>query len=534
MQGLPGLSEQSGRTCLPRKSRKDDQPSVNKNQALLLYGLVALVVCAVFGAALASFWVQSPADIAARTAPPSPSPILVPVEERVLSSNVVARGTARYGMPQTISIVPSALKAKPGLITQVPLRNAELDEGSVVLTASGRPVFVYRGKVPAYRDLTPGLLGDDVRQLEEALSRLGYKPGPVDGSFDSQTSSAVAQWYEASGFEPFGPTLEQSAQLRALEREWGSAEKTRISTAAAAQNAPLAIRAARAKSEHAKRQAAADIAAAISERAMIVADPRQPASARQAADLKLELAREAAKATQLASDVAVQEAVDSEATLLREANLAANRADQLRAELESARRHIGIQVPADELVFLPQLPVRVEEVKAAVGQELREPVLSVTSKQLVIDSALALEAAPLVKPGMPVQIDEPALGVSAKGLVSLVDPTPGTRGVDGYHIYFQVRVTESESPLEGFSLRLKIPIESTRGSVTVVPLSALSLSADGTSRIQVQREGALEYIVVEPGLSADGFVEVTPLEGRLEAGQLVVVGYENLGGQGTP
>ena len=34
-------------------------------------------------------------------------------------------------------------------------------------------------------------------------------------------------------------------------------------------------------------------------------------------------------------------------------------------------------------------------------------------------------------------------------------------------------------------------------------------------------------IDVEPGLTADGFVEVTTAEGPLELGQLVVVGYEN-------
>jgi hypothetical protein len=33
--------------------------------------------------------------------------------------------------------------------------------------------------------------------------------------------------------------------------------------------------------------------------------------------------------------------------------------------------------------------------------------------------------------------------------------------------------------------------------------------------------------VVEPGLSADGFVEVTPIGAALAPGQLVVVGYEN-------
>ena len=95
------------------------------------------------------------------------------------------------------------------------------------------------------------------------------------------------------------------------------------------------------------------------------------------------------------------------------------------------------------------------------------------------------------------------------------------------HIYFQVRVDETPTPLEGVPLRLTIPVESTKGAVTAVPLSAVSLDADGTSRVQVEHGGALEYIVVEPGLSADGFVEVTPVEGTLAPGELVVVGYEN-------
>ncbi len=153
--------------------------------------------------------------------------------------------------------------------------------------------------------------------------------------------------------------------------------------------------------------------------------------------------------------------------------------------------------------------------------------MSVTDNQLAIDSALRLDAAPLVKPGMQVAIDEQALGIKATGVVARVAKTPGTRGVDGYHIYFEVRVDKTPTRLEGFSLRLTIPIESTKGVVTAVPLSALSLAADGTSRVQVERDGALEYVVVEPGLSADGFVEVTPVEGALAAGQLVVVGYEN-------
>ncbi len=103
----------------------------------------------------------------------------------------------------------------------------------------------------------------------------------------------------------------------------------------------------------------------------------------------------------------------------------------------------------------------------------------------------------------------------------------GTDGVDGYHVYFEILVDKTPTALDGFSLRLTIPIKSTREAVTAVPVSALSLAADGTSRVQVDNHGALEFIVVDPGLSADGFVEVTPVKGTLAPGQLVVVGYEN-------
>ena len=306
------------------------------------------------------------------------------------------------------------------------------------------------------------------------------------------------------------------------------------------------------------------------ERALIVLDPRQPATARLAADAKLDLARAAQRKTQLDGELgvralqrdagiaaqqallaegalravrlegqkAMQAAVDAQKLAALEARLNAERADRLGLELGAAKRRIGVQIPLDEIVFVPAFPVRVEEVTASIGASAAGPVLSLTDNQLAVDSSLTLEAAPLVKPGMAVAIDEQDLGVKARGVVEAVASTPGTRGVDGYHVYFEVRVTATETAtkLEGISLRLTIPTESTKGAVLAVPTSALSLSADGTSRVQVQvsEPPGLQYVVVKPGLSAGGFVEVTPVNATLKPGQLVVVGYKTAAPKAAP
>jgi hypothetical protein len=483
-----------------------------RKKTIVLFGVLAFAAVATLGGWIASSRIETPEDAAARTAPPAPSPVLVPVEERVLSSNIVTRGTARFGLPQAISIAPSALKPDAGLIVTLPVRNTQFAEGSVMLTASGRPVFILQGAIPAYRDLVPGISGDDVRQLEQGLERLGFDPGPVDGTYDQQTSAAVAERYKATGWDPFGPTKEQLANIRTLERDWGDAQKNKLATAAAAavlavdsarataernnraaaaelaareaewrkliveekKGTSLSVESARATAENNNRAAEVELAAQIADRALIVLDPRQPQTARETADAKLELARAAAERTRLEGELAVQAAesnaelapeqfrlaeatvesaraavrsarlegeiavraaLDAEAAAKFDAKLAADQADRLAADLDSARRKLGVQVPADEIVFIPTLPVRVEEVTAAVGGAARGPVMSVTDNQLAIDSSLPLDVAPLVKPGMPVAIDEHALGVKATGVVQMVASTPGTRGVDGYHIY---------------------------------------------------------------------------------------------------
>jgi len=566
-------------------------------RANVLWATLGLVGGMALGAWYAGARIQSPAEVAARTAPPKASPILVPVESRALSSDVVTRGTVRFGLPQPISIAPSAVKGGIGLIATLPRPNTAFQEGEVILSVSGRPVFVLRGALPAHRDMSPGISGGDVRQLEESLARLGFDPGPVDGIYDQKTAAAVERWYRKSGWDPFGPSREQRAAVLALERDWSDAVRARLAADAARETAvravaaaraladqntrqaaldsvarlgdrnrpvdrragqSLALEAERARAAHSSTAAAADVAAQIADRAIIVLDPRQTETARATAEAKLKVARAAQHKAKLEADLAVQTAMReaalteeririAEATVnaarlegersthaaLEQQKLAefdikvtSERAERLERELAAASERLGVQVPADEIVFIPSLPVRVHEVTAQVAANASGTVMSVTDNQLSVDSQLPIGAAPLAKPGMKVAIDEQTLGIKATGVVETVANSPGTRGVDGYHFYLGVRVDDTPVNLAGFSVRLTIPIETSNGVVTAVPTSAVSLAVDGTSRVLVDRSGVQEYVTVQPGLSTGGYVEVTAPDGQLVPGQRVVVGYK--------
>jgi hypothetical protein len=127
---------------------------------------------------------------------------------------------------------------------------------------------------------------------------------------------------------------------------------------------------------------------------------------------------------------------------------------------------------------------------------------------------------------MKVFIDEPDLGIKTEGVVEFVSETPGTNGADGFHVYFEVVVPGSPTNLPGTSVRLTLPVETSGGKSLVVPLGAVSLASDGSSRVRVDRNGTLKTLQVEPGLSADGFVAIKPVGGKLARGDLVEVGTD--------
>jgi hypothetical protein len=602
--------------------------------------VVSLVALAIAGWGAAR-QIRSPAQIAADTAAPKASPITVPVVRRTLSTQVIVRGTVRFGAAQPAVLGTSRVKQGSDIVTRPPRKRARLGAGDVALAVDGRPVFVLPGAVPMSRDLHRGLQGPDVRELEHSLARLGFSPGAVDGRYDAATEGAVSSFYLGAGWDPFGPTDTQLEQLRTAQTAAAQArdahlqalntiDQARTATPAeveqartdavtardALDTAVLGVATAEAKLASARTAAATaqsgqGVPVANSQRDQATADadvavkraalntavdderiarlklleiaPDAPASEREAAAAAVRAAAEAIPRAQAELDAAIVAAnaarvavPDAQRRSLadavqarRDVGLAADELRRARQAVRTARvaerlasqrvrvlshpadtramraiaaaaadeeRRTGaevaritaqsqVQVPANEVLFFPALPLRVDAVKAKRGSAVSGSVMNVTSSRLVIDSSLSVSDAKLVRPGDPVSVEDQDLGIKARGAVSQVASTPGTNRVDPSRFYLAVDPGTGVRALVGASVKLSIGVKSTKDDVLAVPPSALSVGGDGNSRLQVRRGARTQLVTVVPGLAAGGLVEVRPVGAeQLGAGDLVIVG----------
>ncbi len=690
--------------------------------------------------------VKSPADAAAQAAPPTASRLAVPVERRVISATLITRGDVRFGDPKPVVLPPSALKANLGnLVTLAATKGQEIEAGKRVLEVAGRPVLALVGSTPAYRDLRPGDQGDDVRQLEVGLSKLGFDPGAVDGRYDDATEKGVEAWYRNVGYEPFGPTETQRTQLQTLrdgstraadgvrnaQRAYDNAAKPARSRVLQADESVRSAKdkAATAPSDAedsarkadglvAARQAALDQAMATRDQAAAgvrrAERERDDSSAVRDADLAVD----DAKAAVIDADAAIAQAergvveaqrsvddaranvVDAQKSLevakenerrgsaivcptpapcevpdnsiqkeatrnaesrLRQANTAVESAvsalasrtdsveqarrardrsvravtraeagrakavdagpdraqavvdtnaklmqatsaaaqaerdlDDARRGVDSARRQgstgtraadaaldvalagrselssaselaplraaldsaidtkrradadladleskVGISVPANEIVFLPDLPRRVDEVKVGRGEAVTGAVISVTNARLAVDASVDAVDAPRLRTGAPGEIEAEDLSLTLPVTITKIANRPGTDGADPDKVRIELTIDEGTSgdgstafdpsTLNGVNVKVTLPIKSTGTSVLAVPVAAVSVAGDGSSRIEIEDDPAkpTRFVTVTPGLAADGYVEITPVGGgRVREGDLVVVGSE--------
>lgn len=436
-----------------------------RRQRVVLTIAVTCAVASTGGLVLATF-VKSPAQVAAETGSPEATQLTEVVERRVLVDTLVTRGAVAASTQ--VEATPVVTGAGAQVVTAVRTTlGAEVHAGDVLLAVAGRPLIALVGAVPAYRDIRPGLDGEDVAQLQDALRALGYyRGGDAVGRFGPATKDAVRRLYTAKGF-----------QVPDTGGPGGVGDRD-------------ALRAAQSALDTAQRA---------------VDDMRR----------------------RIASGASHAPGEEPLADQLRRLESALTQAKRDQADLVA---RTGSMVPLSEVIFLPSLPAHVVQSKARVGATVTAPLITLAAGQLTVTAKLRPDQAEKVKPGMPVALAAELIGATADGVVESVgtitaDEQEGSSSAPPY-----VPVTVGTSvPLDakwaGLDVRVAVVTSQTAAPVLVVPLSAVSAGADGKTTVsRVDASGSVVRVEVAAGLSGNGFVEIRPIVGDLREGDRVVVG----------
>jgi HlyD family secretion protein len=225
-------------------------------------------------------------------------------------------------------------------------------------------------------------------------------------------------------------------------------------------------------------------------------------------------------------------------------------------------------VPATDVLFVPSLPAKVIAVNGGAGQQPGQPFLELAGRRsLALTGQLPPAYAGQVKPGLTVSVYSEVTGIHATGTVAgLGTPTvtvpagtvvgigsgaataasasasaaSGNSGnsassssssssaSSGESTFIPLSVAPSKplaAALNGQNVLVTVATGKTEGPVLTVPVAAIVTSASGTSYVTVAGpHGAQSQVAVTPGISENGYVQVTPARaGTLRAGQRVVV-----------
>jgi hypothetical protein len=233
-------------------------------------------------------------------------------------------------------------------------------------------------------------------------------------------------------------------------------------------------------------------------------------------------------------------------------------------------------VPMADVIFLPSLPAKVVAVNGARGQQPGQPFLELAARgSLALTGELPPAYAAQVKPGLKVKIFDEVTGIHAAGAVtglgtattlapagtivnvgggsaavgsagstgsgstgsgSTGSASTGTAGSGssgsatnpGATAFIPLTVhpsTPLPAALNGENVLVTVETGQTEGPVLTVPVAAIVTTASGTSYVTVAgAHGKRTQVAVTPGISENGYVQVTPVTaGKLAAGDRVVV-----------
>ncbi len=167
--------------------------------------VIAVVALAAAGSAAAGIGplrTRAAAGTGATSPDSAAATSLATVTRRTLSAQ--DQEDATLGYAGSYSIVNQA----QGTYTWLPAAGQVIAAGKMLYRVNGAAVLLLRGSVPAYRALSSGMTGADVRQLNAALVALGYASSddldPTSDEFDAATVAALKDLQDAFDLDDTG------------------------------------------------------------------------------------------------------------------------------------------------------------------------------------------------------------------------------------------------------------------------------------------------------------------------------------------
>jgi peptidoglycan hydrolase-like protein with peptidoglycan-binding domain len=447
--------------------------------------------------------------------------------------------------PATVTIRAQA----GGIVTSLPNLDEIVEFNDEAFRINDLPVLVLPGPIPAWRTMDEGDTGLDVAQLEAALVSLGFDPGSlaVDESFTSYTDAMVDAWQESVGLEVdgrfsladafFTPTPPKVSQLlvavgdsvspgtpimvletiatdptRVLdEGDRGLSVRTLQELLSAAGFEPGDIDGTfGSETEDAVEAFQTDRGLDVSG----IADAATWEALIQDAedfDADADVLQLQQALQRLGYSPSVDGVVDEATT------------DAIRSWQSDIGAAIDGVVDLGEVVFLPTA-VRVTEPLLTIGSPVNDgsSVLATSDSASVIQVDLPADDQELLSVGLEVVVEMPD-GSEVGAVVTDISGI-ATRNSNG-EVVFETTIelidTTVGAELDQAPVEVRV-VTDARTQVLAVPVTALLALAEGGYAVEVDRgDGVTGLVAVEPGLYADGWVEVETA--GLAGGDMVVV-----------
>ena len=523
-----------------------------------------------------AWWVgrrsQTPAQAAARAKEPPASWITAKVERRVLTKTVIVRGDVQA--QSTISVSAPLSASVSAILTKLPPSiGSKVSNGEVIAEVSGRPIIVLLGSVPVFRQMEGGTKGVDIRQLQSALRTLGY-PVLVSGEFDAVTKDAVKRLYRRHGYSTVNSTTKASdvataySRLQTARTTFQSAEADFAKVKAGQSSGKLLA------AQAVFNQATRALADAKETRTESVAVANASLRAAQAADQAVVLNSSSTQSDRDASALAVLQAQNTLNAAIRSGDnavstaseqleLASDALDSVKAvsglpaaqsaladaksaleiaqtDYDSSSLSFGPTIPIGEIVFVPVLPATIQnrinqlgpiEANNSQGDTLSSTpsgIVTLTSGGQQVVAQLSRDNRALVALGDDVQILNEETQAAYKATVTSMvsDPVADSSGQLTYRTVV-TPLSPLPTSMTGQNVRLTFGNSSRANPQLIVPITAVSTSGSGRTRVSLLRAGVDQPIdiFVNVGTTSDGFVAITPaIANSLRDGDTVVIG----------